>query len=51
MKETNFARTSTRFLSEYLPGQRNLSTNTIKSYTDMFKQLLLFFNEKLDTTP
>ena len=51
MKETNFARTLTRFLSEYLPGQRNLSTNTIKSYRDMFKQLLLFFNEKLDTAP
>jgi site-specific recombinase XerD len=51
MKETDFARTLTHFLSEYLPGQRNLSTNTIKSYRDTFKQLLIFYNKELNITP
>ncbi len=43
MKQTDFARTLTHFLSDYLPSQRNVSINTIKSYRDTFKQLLLFF--------
>jgi len=51
MKQTDFAKTLTRFLSEYLPGQRNLSTNTIKSYRDTFKQLLIFCNSELSIKP
>lgn len=51
MKVTDFARTLTRFLSEYLPGQRNLSTNTIKSYRDTFKQLLIFYDKERNITP
>ena len=51
MKQTDFARTLTRFLSEYLPGQRNVSTNTIKSYRDTFKQLLLFYDSELHIKP
>ena len=51
MKQTDFARTLTRFLSEYLPGQRNVSTNTIKSYRDTFKQLLIFFDLELFIKP
>ena len=51
MKQTDFARVLTRFLSDYLPGQRNLSTNTIKSYRDTFKQLLLFCDLKLNIKP
>lgn len=51
MKQTDFARTLTRFLSEHLPGQRNVSTNTIKSYRDTFKQLLTFFDLKLNIKP
>jgi len=42
MGETDFARSVTGFLSRYLPGQRNVSTNTIASYRDAFKLLLLF---------
>jgi len=42
MKETNFAYYLRDFLSKYLPGQRNLSTNTIASYRDAFKLFLIF---------
>ena len=42
MKETDFARHVTCFLSKYLPGQRNLSVNTIASYRDAFKLFLAF---------
>ena len=49
MKQTDFARTLTRFLSEYLPGQRGMAANTIKSYRDAFKQLILFCDLKLNT--
>lgn len=42
MKETDFARHLMDFLSKYLPGQRNLSTNTITSYCDAFKLFLIF---------
>jgi integrase/recombinase XerD len=51
MRRTDFARTLTRFLSEHLPVQRNVSTNTIKSYRDAFKQLLTFCNNELDIKP
>jgi len=42
MRETDFARHLTGFLSKYLPGQRNLSANTITSYRDAFKLFLIF---------
>lgn len=42
MNETDFALHINGFLSRYLPGQRNLSTNTITSYRDDFKLFLLF---------
>ena len=52
MKETDFAWHLTGFLSKYLPGQRNLSTNTIASYRDAFKLFLIFCetekNRKVD---
>ncbi len=51
MKETDFAKTLTRFLSQYLPGQRNLSTNTIKSYRDTLKQLITFIDSELHIHP
>jgi integrase/recombinase XerD len=35
-----------RFLLEHLVGERNLSTNTQKSYRDMLKQLLPFIGEQ-----
>jgi integrase/recombinase XerD len=40
--ETDFARHLLGFLSHYLPGQRNLSTNTIASYRDAMKLFLVF---------
>jgi integrase/recombinase XerD len=46
MNETDFGRHITDFLSRYLPGQRNLSTNTITSYRDAFKLLLLYCESK-----
>src|SRR6202035_2642310 len=51
MKETDFAKNLTYFLSRYLPGQRNLSTNTIRSYRDTFKLLLNFMDVQLNTKP
>ncbi|MGP4074016.1 tyrosine-type recombinase/integrase [Piscibacillus sp. B03] len=51
MKQTDFARTLTRFLSDYLPNQRNVSTNTIKSYRDTFKQVLMYYDSKVKIKP
>jgi integrase/recombinase XerD len=51
MKQTDFAKYLTYFFSKYLPGQRNLSTNTISSYRDTFKLLLKFLNIELNTKP
>jgi len=51
MRRNNLAKNLTLFLSEYLPGQRNVSTNTIKSYRDAFKLLLTFFNKELNIRP
>lgn len=42
MAETDFARHLSAFLTQYLPGQRNLSTNTIASYRDAMKLFLVF---------
>lgn len=51
MKQTDFARALTRFLSDYLPSQRNVSTHTIKSYRDTFKQVLMYFSLELNIKP
>lgn len=37
---TDFAKHLSRFLSEYLPHERNVSPNTIASYRDAFLQLI-----------
>jgi integrase/recombinase XerD len=42
MKPTDFAKALTHYLAGYLPGQRNVSSNTIKSYRDTFKLFLLY---------
>ena len=44
--ENDFAKNLTYFLAHYLPGQRNVSPNTVASYRDAFKLLLTFFEEK-----
>ena len=46
-KENDFAKHLSYFLSRYLPGQQNASSNTISSYRDTFKLFLIFWaNEK-----
>lgn len=45
MKNNEFSRYLSKFLAEYLPKERNYSKNTIASYRDTFKLLLLFMNE------
>jgi site-specific recombinase XerD len=42
MSGPDFARYLTDYLARYLPGQRNLSTNTIASYRDSFRLFLLY---------
>ncbi|PKM86079.1 MAG: integrase [Firmicutes bacterium HGW-Firmicutes-12] len=51
MKQTDFAWAITKYLSEYLPGQRNVSTNTMRSYRDTCKQLIIFLNETYGLKP
>jgi site-specific recombinase XerD len=51
VKPTDFAETLTSFLSDYLPVQRNLSPNTIKSYRDSFKLLLRYLAEREGLPP
>lgn len=48
---TDFAHLLTRYLGQYLPGQRNLSTHTIQSYRDTFKLLLRFGQTKRGWVP
>lgn len=43
MKTTDFARYLSIFLTDYLPKQRGISQNTIRSYRDCFKLLLKYF--------
>lgn len=44
---TDFAKHLSRFLSEYLPHERNVSSNTISSYRDSFLQFIDYMkNEK-----
>lgn len=43
---TDFAKHLSRFLSEYLPHHRNLSPNTIKSYTDTFIQFISYMRDE-----
>ncbi|HQS83655.1 MAG TPA: site-specific integrase [Alphaproteobacteria bacterium] len=45
MKPTDFAKYLTEFLSRYLPEQKNVSKNTIRSYRDTFKLLITYCQE------
>jgi len=52
MKKINdFAWYLSLFLSKYLPGQRNLSPNTIASYRDTFKLFLVFCDDAKGLKP
>ncbi len=46
MKPTDFAKCLTGYLAEYLPTQRYLSANTIKSYSDVFRLLLRYCKDE-----
>ena len=46
MTASDFPRLLTKFLAEYLPSQRNMSSNTVKSYRDTFMLLLRYCREK-----
>ncbi len=51
MKPTDFGYCLSNYLTVYLPGQKNLSTNTIKSYRDTYKLLLRFMKMKFSISP
>lgn len=51
MRPTDFSIYLTQFLSDYLPGQKNVSSNTIKSYRDTFKLLISYFREQEKIPP
>lgn len=51
MKEYDFPKYLSYYLSKYLPGQKNASKNTITSYCDTFKLFLAFCEEKKKIKP
>ena len=51
MKQTNFARITTKYFSDFLTGQRNVSSNTIKSYRNTFRQLLTYMRDEKRIPP
>lgn len=51
MKPTNFAQHLTKYLTYYLPGQKGLSANTIKSYRDTFCLLLQYCHDERGVRP
>jgi integrase/recombinase XerD len=51
MKDNDFPKYLSDFLSKYLLGQRNASTHTIASYRDVFKLLLTFFDSAKSIKP
>ena len=51
MNDSKFSYFITKYFSTYLPGDRGLSVNTIASYRDTFKQLLLFLKDIQNIPP
>lgn len=51
MKPTDFAYALSKYFTDYMVGQRNVSVNTIKSYRDTFSLLLLFVSETKGIAP
>jgi integrase/recombinase XerD len=51
MKKADFPYYLTSFLGKYLPGQKNVSPNTIESYATTFKLLLVYCEEKKKVKP
>ena len=42
---TDFAKHLSKFLSEYLPHERNMSPNTVSSYRDAFVQFIGYMKD------
>jgi len=51
MKNNTFSHLLSCYLTKYLPGIAGLSSNTIMSYRDMFKNLVVFYETKLNIKP
>lgn len=51
MMPTDFARHLTSFLSRYLPGERNVSAHTVRSYRDAFLLLLRYLRDEKALRP
>lgn len=51
MKKADFPYYLTSFLGKYLPGQKNVSPNTIESYATTFKLFLIFCEDKKGIKP
>jgi site-specific recombinase XerD len=51
MKPTDFAKHLTDYLTRYLPGQRNVSPNTVRSYRDAFLLLLRYLRDEKGLAP
>jgi site-specific recombinase XerD len=51
MKPANFAKHMTSFFSDYLPGVKNLSGNTILAYRDAFRLLLSYCRDYENLPP
>lgn len=51
MRTTDLAKQLTSFLMVELPGVRNVSPNTILSYRDTFRQLLIYMNGRRGIKP
>lgn len=51
MKTTDFAKNLTAFFANYLPGVKSLSSNTILSYRDAFRLLLVFCRDVQKISP
>jgi site-specific recombinase XerD len=46
METTNFAKYLSDFFAKYLPGERNVSHNTILAYKDTFVQFITFMKDQ-----
>lgn len=51
MKKADFPYYLTLFLGKYLPGQKNVSPNTIESYATTFKLFLIYCEEEKNIKP
>jgi site-specific recombinase XerD len=51
MKPTDFSKHLSHYLLSFLPGQRNMSSNTIRSYRDTFKLMLTFSKTRKKILP